>query len=227
MVVGRFAGIFRLVEGRLVFSVFSIKRRYNRLRGKQKIVDRSKIIIYRRNFKMENVFQADTVRAFHWGNLGDVREGRGNLGEEMPIVLYRLMQFTIVDVLSREHGLEKAYDYVRRAGHLAGSEYAKNALDLKLEFAQFISHLQQGLKDLKVGVLRMESHNETTGELVMSIAEDLDCSGLPITGENVCVYDEGFIAGILECYIGKPYNVREVDCWASGGRVCRFRGVPA
>ena len=226
MVVGRFVGIFRLAEGRLVFSVFSIKRRYNRLRGKQKLVDKSKIIIYRRTFKMENIFQKDTVRAFEWGNLGDIREGRGHLGEEMPIVLYRLMQFTIVDVLSKEHGLEKAYDYIRKAGHLAGSEYAKNVLDLTLEFDQFISHLQQGLKNLKVGVLRMESHDEVTGELILSVAEDLDCSGLPITGETVCVYDEGFIAGILECYVGKPYKVREIDCWASGGRVCRFKGVP-
>ena len=176
---------------------------------------------------MENVFQANTVRAFQWGNLGDIREGRGHLGEEMPVVLYRLMQFTIVDVLSKDLGLEKAYDYIRKAGHLAGSEYAKNVLDLTLDFDKFISHLQQGLKNLKVGVLRMESHDETTGELILSVAEDLDCSGLPITGETVCVYDEGFIAGILECYIGKPYKVREVDCWASGGRVCRFKGVPA
>ena len=175
---------------------------------------------------MENVFQANAVRAFQWGNLGDIREGRGHLGEEMPVVLYRLMQFTIVDILSNEFGLEKAYDFIRRSGHLAGTEYAKNVLDLKLEFDEFISHLQKGLKNLKVGVLRMEHHDMETGELIMSVAEDLDCSGLPITGETVCVYDEGFIAGILEAYLGRPYKVREVDCWASGGRVCRFKGVP-
>ena len=176
---------------------------------------------------MENIFAVETVREFEWGNLGDIREGRGHLGEEMPVVLYRLMQFTIVDVLSKEHGLEKAYDYIRNAGHLAGSEYAKNVLDLSLEFDEFISHLQKGLKNLKVGVLRMESHDAATGELVLSVAEDLDCSGLPITGETVCVYDEGFISGILENYLGRPYKVREVDCWASGGRVCRFKGTPA
>ena len=48
---------------------------------------------------------------------------------------------------------------------------------------------------------------------------------LPVTNETVCNYDEGFIAGILEAYTGKKYDVREVDCWASGDRVCRFSGV--
>ena len=52
----------------------------------------------------------------------------------------------------------------------------------------------------------------------------MDCSCLPITGENVCTYDEGFIAGILNEYTGKTYDVREIDCWASGERVCRFKG---
>jgi predicted hydrocarbon binding protein len=38
----------------------------------------------------------------------------------------------------------------------------------------------------------------------------------------VCQYDEGFIGGILDTYVGRPFSVREVDCWASGERVCRF-----
>lgn len=71
----------------------------------------------------------------------------------------------------------------------------------------------------------MESFDETTGDIVLTVAEDLDCSGLPITNESVCYYDEGFIAGVLEAYTGKKYNVREIDCWANGDRVCRFHGV--
>jgi len=79
--------------------------------------------------------------------------------------------------------------------------------------------------DLKIGVLRMESYSTATGSIVLTVGQDLDCSGLPITDENVCIYDEGFIAGILEAYTGKPYDVREVDCWANGNRVCRFKGT--
>lgn len=42
-------------------------------------------------------------------------------------------------------------------------------------------------------------------------------------GETVCNYDEGFVAGILSLYSDKPYRAVEVDCWATGDRVCRFR----
>ena len=43
-----------------------------------------------------------------------------------------------------------------------------------------------------------------------------------VLGETVCSYDEGFISGVLSLYSGKPYTAVEVDCWATGDRVCRF-----
>jgi len=174
-----------------------------------------------------NVFKEGTRKEFKWDNLGDIKNGRGDLGEEMPVIVYRLMQFTLLDALSSEFGRSKANDLFRAAGYLAGTEFAKNVLNLELEFSAFISHLQESLKMLKVGILRMEFFNPEDGNIVLTVAEDLDCSGLPITNESVCVYDEGFISGILEAYTGKRYDVRETDCWATGDRVCRFRAVPA
>jgi len=175
---------------------------------------------------LQNVFRDDSRKAFVWSSLGDIKKGRGDLGEEMPVIVYRLMQFTLLDVLSAEFGLEKANEYFRDAGYLAGSEFAKNALDLKLGFDAFLSHLQESLKTLKIGILRMEQIDPESGEMILTVAEDLDCSGLPVTNESVCVYDEGFIAGILDNYSGKKYTVRETDCWATGDRVCRFRALP-
>ena len=172
---------------------------------------------------MENVFiKGKDHGTFSWENLGDVKEGRGALGEEMPVLVYRLMQFTMLDVLTREFSREKANYYLREAGHLAGTEFTKNVMDVSVPLDKFIANLQKTLQDLKIGILRIESINEETGEIVLTVAEDLDCSGLPITGETVCDYDEGFIAGILGYYTGKRYTVREIDCWASGDRVCRF-----
>jgi len=178
-------------------------------------------------FKTENVFKKDTLKSFAWGNLGDVKQGRGDLGEEMPIVVYRLMQYTLLDVLSSEFGLERANKFLLSAGYLAGKEFVKNILDLSLAFDNFISHLQETRREFKIGILRMEHFDQETGNMTLTIGEDLDCSGLPVTNENVCIYDEGFMSGIFESYTGKKYNVKEVDCWASGDRVCRFKGAPA
>jgi len=173
---------------------------------------------------MENVFKPVSHNNFVWENLGNITEGRGDLGESMPVLVYRLMQFTMLDVLSKAYGAEKANDRFREAGFLAGTEFAKNVLDLKADFNAFIANLQKMLQELKIGILRMEQFNMETGDVVLSVEQDLDCSGLPITNENVCSYDEGFIAGILNAYTGKNYRVREVDCWASGARTCRFNG---
>ncbi|NLT58051.1 MAG: 4-vinyl reductase [Clostridiales bacterium] len=172
-----------------------------------------------------NVFRDEVAhKGFTWERLGDIRAGRGELGEEMPVLVYRLMQYTMLDVLSAAYGLERANGHFRDAGYVAGTEFAKNTLDLQAEFGAFLAELQQALKSLKIGILRMEAFDPDTGEIVLTVGEDLDCSGLPISDEQVCVYDEGFISGILGAYTGKQYRVREVDCWASGDRVCRFVG---
>jgi len=172
---------------------------------------------------MGNVFKRDaTIHEFSWDNLGDIKLGREDLGEEMPVLVYRLMQFTMLDILTKDHGPEQANEYFRRAGFLAGSEFAKNVLDLSVDFNNFIASLTKALADLKIGILRMEAVDPDTGNLVLTVGQDLDCSGLPLMNETVCNYDEGFIGGLLKAYTGKDYTVREIDCWASGDRVCRF-----
>ncbi len=160
---------------------------------------------------------------FTWDKLGDIKAGRGDLGEEVPVLVYRLMEYCMNHVLAAQYGVEQANELFRQAGHLAGSEFAHNALDLTLELGPFVAQLQQVLKDLRIGILRVEDITEDNSVLTVTVAQDLDCSGLPPTNEVVCNYDEGFLAGVLESYTKKPYLVREIDCWASGDRVCRFR----
>ena len=173
---------------------------------------------------MENVFEKKRNHGtFSWTDLTNIKEGRGSLGEEMPVLVYRLMQYTMLDTLTRELGREKANYFLKEAGYLAGSEFARNVMDLKVDLNTFIANLQKALIDLKIGILRIESVSDGAVEIFMTVAEDLDCSGLPITGESVCDYDEGFISGILNVYTGKLYSVREIDCWATGDRVCRFQ----
>lgn len=172
---------------------------------------------------MANIFLDEPHHIFTWNKLGNIKEGRQDLGEEMPVIVYRLLEYTMNHVLAEEFGPDRANELFRKAGHLAGSEFAKNVLDLSLGIDAFIAALQKALKDLQIGILRIEEMKEEGGLIVLTVAQDLDCSGLPPTNEVVCNYDEGFLAGILEVYTKKPYLVREIDCWASGDRVCRFR----
>lgn len=159
---------------------------------------------------------------FSWKDLGDLRIGRPNLGDQTSVIVYRLMHFTFKDVMSKELGLEKTRNLMVAAGKLAGREFCRHALDTNLPFAEFIAHLKEKLITMKIGVLRMEEADLDALRFTFTVSEDLDCSGLPIFGDSVCDYDEGFLAGILKEYTGKEFVVREIDCWATGDRVCRF-----
>lgn len=174
---------------------------------------------------MSNIFFEDAHHIFKWEKLGDIKEGRSDLGEDVPVLVYRLLEYSMNHVLAAEYGVDRANELFRKAGYLAGSEFSKNMLDLTVDLDTFVSQLQQALSDLKIGILRIESMDEKDGTIILTVAQDLDCSGLPPTNEIVCNFDEGFLAGILESYTKKPYLVHEIDCWASGDHVCRFRCV--
>lgn len=155
--------------------------------------------------------------------VGDVKSGRGNLGEEIPVSVYRMFEFAMREELCRQFGKEKQIEIFRNAGYQNGVYFAENLLDTSLPESEFMAQLQATLASMKMGILRIEKLNRETGSIVLNVAEDADCSGLPTLGETVCNYDEGFLAGILSAYTGKAYEVEEVDCWATGDRVCRFQ----
>ncbi len=147
---------------------------------------------------------------------------RSNLGDTLPVFVYRMLEYSIKDELLSQFGKEKQIDIFRKAGQRSGEYFAHNMLHLDQPMNQFISELQAKMQELRIGVLRIESVDEESGRIILTVSEDADCSGLPVLGETVCNYDEGFISGILSVYTGKPYSVIEIDCWATGDRVCRF-----
>lgn len=163
---------------------------------------------------------------FSWDQLGDIALGRENLGPQMPVVVYRLLEYCMKEVLDTELGKEKMIHIFREAGFIAGRELAHNMLDLSQDIHALFGQLQDVLKNLQIGIFRVEKIDEATGTIYVTVAEDLDCSGLPISGEPVCFYDEGLIKGILDSYTQKAYRVKEIDCWSTGARVCRFKAEP-
>ena len=159
---------------------------------------------------------------FTWDLLGDFELGRPNLGNLTRLEIYRLMQFCFRDVLEQHFGSERTDELFYEAGILAGRNLAENALSRPPELSDYMAELQLLLREMGVGILRVEHADAENGEFTLTVSEDLDCSGLPETGEAICTYDEGFIAALLENYTGQTFKVREVDCWCTGDRTCRF-----
>lgn len=150
-------------------------------------------------------------------------DGRSNLGDQIPVMVYRLLEYSLKETLTQTLGKEEQIRLFRDAGYRAGKYFAENLLDLTLPTNDFIAHLQKQLADLKIGILRIENMDAQGERIILTVSEDADCSGMPILGETVCNYDEGFLSGIFSTYTGKKYTTEEIDCWATGDRVCRFR----
>lgn len=162
---------------------------------------------------------------FSWDLIGNLSVGRPNLGTKTDVEVYRLMQFTFRDVIARHYGADAADTLFYEAGKLAGKAFYENRIRHTDDLNDFVSQLQQRLKDSGIGILRVEKADMKAGELTLTVSEDLDCSGLPELSFEICKYDEGFICALLEAFTGTSFFVKEIDCWCTGDRTCRFQAT--
>ena len=152
----------------------------------------------------------------------DMNVARPNLGPNTRIEVYRLFQFTLRDVLEEHYGAEMADTLFREAGVIAGKAFFGKFLKDACDTSGLVTKIQDSFNNMGIGIFRVESAKEDNSHFVFTVGEDLDCSGLPDTADVVCVYDEGFIQGVLESFSGVNFSVHEIDCWCTGARPCRF-----
>jgi predicted hydrocarbon binding protein len=161
---------------------------------------------------------------FSWDETvgADMQVARPHLGSSTRIETYRLFQFSLRDILEQHYGTEMADTLFREAGVLAGESFYEKFLSGAVDVPSLANKIQKAFNDMGIGIFRVESADSDGGHFVFTIDEDLDCSGMPDTSDVICVYDEGFIRGILESFGGRGFDVREIDCWCTGSRTCRF-----
>ena len=167
----------------------------------------------------------DRKYEFSWDLLGDIEVGRPNLGPTTRVEVYRLMQFCFRDIIEKKYGTDAADKVFYEAGYLAGKQFFNQFLSDKKDLNDFVNELQDVIKTLQIGILRIEEADLENGRLMLTVSEDLDCSGLPELDYEICTYDEGLIAAILESFAGKKFKVKEIDCWCTGDRTCRFEAT--
>lgn len=162
--------------------------------------------------------------AFTWDVVGcGMDEARPGLGANTRVEVYRLLQFTLRDVLEQRYGTEAADAIFFEAGVVAGRAFFEQYCSDVKDLGTLAKTVQEQFRELGIGIVRFEVADADKMLFQLTVDEDLDCSGLPDTTDYICVYDEGFIKGILDAFTGKDFSVKEVDCWCSGARTCRFR----
>lgn len=159
---------------------------------------------------------------FEWKDIGDIERGRPVMGEKMHVAVYRMFHYSLRNILEKKYGKETVKYLLVEAGRAAGREFCRYALNANLPPEEFFRLLQQKMTELGIGLLAVEYADFENMIFILTVSEDMDCSGLPDTGETVCNYDEGLIMGILEIYTGRQFIVKETDCWSTGDWTCRF-----
>ena len=70
------------------------------------------------------LFPEEDENKFTWDSIGDVMDGRRNLGESMPVFIYRLFQFTIKDELAKRYAMRQRWIFSgRRASEISTKRY--------------------------------------------------------------------------------------------------------
>lgn len=168
---------------------------------------------------------SDSSRSFEWTDIGDIAKGRPTLGAKMHVAVYRMFQYSLRNVLEKSYGKDAIKHILVEAGRVSGREFCKHLLDIYLPPQDFFDLLKQKMDELGIGLLQMVHADFKNMIFILTVAEDLDCSGSPVTGETICNYDEGLLMGILEMYTGRQFMVKETDCWSTGYWTCRFHIV--
>ena len=109
---------------------------------------------------------------------------RGNLGAELPVIVYRMFEFALREELVQRFGKEAQVEAFRGAGRRAGEYFARHFLDMNQPMDQFIGQLQQKMQEFRIGVLRVEDVDEASGKIIFTVSEDADCSGASGAGRD-------------------------------------------
>lgn len=135
---------------------------------------------------------------------------RPTLGNEMSVVPWRLLRIVACKNLLPGIGDSMMYR--------AGKEIGKN-LDISTaeEFVELVS-------SLKIGIVEVAEKGEN--KIVIDVKECISCSGIEPTGEPMCFFEGGLIAGGLEKVLGKRVDVKETKCIGGfGDPACRFEAT--
>ena len=102
---------------------------------------------------MVNIFGSANDKKFSWEKLGNIKEGRPDLGDHLPVEVYRQLEFSLIEVLTKRYGAETSNAIFKEAGAIAGIEFTKKHLNTNASFKDFMTDLYKILYKLRIGIL--------------------------------------------------------------------------
>ena len=158
---------------------------------------------------------------FNISSIGDVSK-RVGLGNTVGLEMFRILRTAMVGLISFRMGEKEGGEAVYMAGKAVGGEIGRAFLGEIKDLNEFVTKVKDILSDLKVGILKVVSADTAKGKFVITVDECASCSGTPVTGQPICNFEGGIIAGLLKFFLKKEVKVVETKCWALGDKTCEF-----
>ena len=83
------------------------------------------------------------------------KNSRGNLGADIPVLVYRMLEYSLRDAITERFGKDVQVELFRKAGRTAGEYFARHFLDLTLPMNGFVGELQAKMQEQRIGVLAL------------------------------------------------------------------------
>lgn len=136
-----------------------------------------------------------------------MRVERTHYGNDMPIILFRLLRLVVLEDLFGPAATATGY----LAGKKLGGMLPLASLD------DFLKLCEQ----LRIG--RVSARQIAAGHFHVDVEECLTCAGLQPVGRPICSFESGLIAGALQRITGQTVVSREVTCIGGlGDATCGF-----
>ena len=141
---------------------------------------------------------------------------REKLGKDIPIEIFRVFrhfsQIYAEDLL----GKQATNILFVNAGRELGRDVGKKLYNEDLE--RYIKEVERFVEDEKIGILKVVDASKD--KLVFQLDECITCAGMDNIGKRICFFEVGFVAGVVEAYLGKKVVAKETKCNANGEGVC-------
>jgi predicted hydrocarbon binding protein len=139
--------------------------------------------------------------------LSALRVMRPSLGADAGVGLYRLLRLAAFDTMSGAEAVAAA----RAAGEKIGRSLGIGTLDELLALC----------RSLKLGVVEVSAADESSVHIM--VRECVACAGAHESGQVMCHFEGGLLAGAVASIAKRPVRVRETACQGGcGDDACRF-----
>jgi predicted hydrocarbon binding protein len=132
---------------------------------------------------------------------------RPQLGDDVGVVLYRLLRLVALEDIIGRGAAGTAYVAGRKLGNSLGIQRLEDFLEL--------------CSSLKIGIIEVPVL--TASKVHVDVYECITCSGLQPVGRTLCHFEGGLIAGVLETVTKQRARAKETTCIGGLGHdACGF-----